>query len=214
MLDQYTKILLIGDSITDCGRARPTGTKNTGLGSGYPSYVDTILSAKYPEKLIWIENMGISGNTSKDLVDRWDTDVLEHSPDIVTLMIGINDIWRHFDQPYFSDDLITPQMYETNLGILIDKTLSAGIRLVLVTPYFLEPNREDPMRKMCDEFAAIIRKLAEEYKLPLVDVQVEFDAFLSKASTYRLSPDRVHPNNPGHYIIAEALLNTLEHGMQ
>lgn len=209
MFEKYTRILLIGDSITDVGRARPIGNKNAGMGNGYPNYVETILAAKYPEDLIWVENMGISGNTSRDLVNRWDTDVLERKPDIVTVMIGANDVWRHFDCPFFPEGLISPEKYEENMRTIIGKTLDNGIKMVLITPYYLDLLHEDPMRKMCDELGAIVKKLAKEYNLPLVDIQAKFDEYLHKASTYRLSPDRVHPNYVGHYIIAEELLRTL-----
>src|SRR5215211_5094424 len=95
-----SKLVMIGDSITDCERARPVGEGLfDALGRGYVSYMDAFLGAVYPERGIRIVNMGISGNTVRDLKGRWETDVLALKPDWVSLMIGINDVWRQFDSP-------------------------------------------------------------------------------------------------------------------
>lgn len=213
MLKPYAKIVITGDSVTDCGRARPTGARNTGLGNGYPFFVDTALAALYPEQRIFTVNTGIGGNTSCQLRDRFDTDVLEHNPDLVTIMIGINNVWRHFDiGSYFPKDLekLAPARYEQDLREMIEKTLAHKAALILITPYYLETNLQNPMRRMCDEYADIVRHLAKEYGVVLCDMQKAFDAFLAKESAYLLSADRVHPNNTGHYVIATELLKAME----
>ena len=87
MLKKYARIGITGDSVTDCGRAHPVGCRNTGLGNGYAFFVDTALSALYPEQKIWVDNTGISGNTSKQLLERFDEDVLSRNPDVITVMI-------------------------------------------------------------------------------------------------------------------------------
>src|SRR5690349_1984671 len=92
-----SKLVMIGDSITDCGRARPVGEgPYEGLGAGYVALVDGLINAASPELRIRVVNMGISGNTVRDLKARWKSDVLDLEPDWLSVMIGINDVWRHF----------------------------------------------------------------------------------------------------------------------
>jgi len=99
-IEPKTKLLMIGDSITDVGRARPIGEgRNDELGKGYVSFVDALLNSVYPQAAIRVINMGISGNTVRDLKARWQTDVLNLKPDWLSIMIGINDVWRQFDSP-------------------------------------------------------------------------------------------------------------------
>ena len=86
----------IGDSITDCERREGLFQ---GVGKGYAALVDGMLQAAYPELSIRVTDMGIGGNTVRDLQARWQTDVLDLNPDWLTVMIGINDVWRRFDQP-------------------------------------------------------------------------------------------------------------------
>jgi lysophospholipase L1-like esterase len=93
---------------------------------------------------------------------------------------------------------------------MIEKTLNMGCKLVIITPFFLEPNKNDPLRKMCDEYNAVLKKLSDEYGTYYCDVQSTFDKFMEKESAYLLSNDRVHPNSAGHYIIATELLKVLE----
>ena len=213
MLKKYARIGITGDSVTDCGRARPVGCRNTGIGNGYAFFVDTALSALYPEQKIWIDNTGIGGNTSKALLERFDDEVLSRNPDLVTIMIGINNIWRHFDiGTNFPEDLklLDIHHYESDMRKMIEKTLNTGCKLVIITPFFLEPNKNDPLRKMCDEYNAVLKKLSDEYGTYYCDLQSTFDKFMEKESAYLLSNDRVHPNSAGHYIIATELLKVLE----
>lgn len=90
-------IMLSGDSVTDAGRAYPTGTYRTGLGGGYVNRMHEIITAAYPEKKIKIVNKGISGETSRQVAARWLADLEEVKPDYATLMIGVNDVWRSYD---------------------------------------------------------------------------------------------------------------------
>lgn len=213
MLKKYALIAITGDSITDCGRTRPIGARTTGIGNGYAYFIDAAISALYPEQKIWVENTGIGGNNSRQLRERFDEDVLSRNPDVVTIMIGINNVWLHFGLgSYFEENLTsyTRENYEADLREMIEKTIKTNAKPVLLTPYFLEPNREDEMRKMCDEFADTVRRLAKEYGTYLCDIQKRFDEYMSKENAYIISNDRVHPNATGHYIIADELLKVLK----
>src|SRR5688572_22437979 len=103
---------MIGDSITDAGRARPIGEGHGQLGGGYVAMVDALIGATYPERLIRVVNVGISGNTVRDLKNRWTTDVTDLKPDWLSVMIGTNDVWRQFDAPKFPEAAVHPEEYE------------------------------------------------------------------------------------------------------
>src|SRR5690554_5891653 len=89
-IDRNTRLLFIGDSITDCGRRQDP----EGIGSGYPRLVRDYLSAKDPDNAPVVLNTGISGNRVTCLQERWKTDVLDLKPDVLSIKIGINDVWH------------------------------------------------------------------------------------------------------------------------
>jgi len=200
-------LLLTGDSITDCGRARPLGERN-GLGSGYVELVDGLLGAAYPHLRIRVLNTGIGGNRVTDLAARWPTDVLDLQPTWLSVMIGINDVWRQFDRPSDTDQ-VGPGRFESIYRELLARARPRLKGLVLMTPYFLEANRSDPMRARMDEYGRIVQKLAQEFDAIYVDTQAAFDRYLAHRPAQSLCDDRVHPNKTGHLIIAHHLLTGL-----
>jgi lysophospholipase L1-like esterase len=203
------KLLFIGDSITDCGRGRPLGQRGQ-LGAGYVSLVDSLLGAVIPEAPIRVLNTGLSGNRVIDLEARWQSDVLDLQPNWLSVMIGINDVWRQFDGAP-GEKQVDPSLFESIYRNLLDQTLSTlDGGLVLITPYYLETNREDPMRKLMDVYGDMTKKLAGEFDALLVDAQAAFDRYLTVSPTQSLCSDRVHPNGVGHMIIARAFLQALE----
>jgi lysophospholipase L1-like esterase len=211
IIEPHSKLVMIGDSITDCERTRPIGEGLfDALGKGYVSLVDSLLIANYPEHKIRVVNMGISGNTVRDLQDRWQTDVLDLNPDWLSICIGINDVWRHFDTPFQHEWQVPLDEYTKTLENLLQKTPPTLKGLILMTPYFIEPNRTDPMRIMMDEYSTVVRQLAEKYKAVLVDTQAAFDTALVHLHPMALAWDRIHPNRAGHMILARAFLQSLE----
>jgi len=202
---------MIGDSITDAERARPVGEGLfNALGRGYVSYMDALIGAAYPARGIRIVNMGISGNTVRDLRDRWDSDVLALNPDWVSVMIGVNDVWRQFDLPLQREIHVGPKEYKQLLGELIERTKPAVKGLILATPFYIEPNCGDRMRARMDEYGEIVRRLAAENDAVFVDTQAAFDEALEHYYPATLAWDRVHPTHVGHMIIARAFLKALE----
>jgi lysophospholipase L1-like esterase len=201
-------LLFIGDSITDCGREYPVGQRWNSLGGGYVSFVDSIMGAVIPETPITVLNTGISGNRVTDLEARWQSDVLFLEPNWLSVMIGINDVWRQFDSEPGAEQ-VEPEQYELVYRSLLAKTRSQLDGLVLMTPYFLETNREDPMRLKMDAYGTITKKLAVEFDAIFVDTQATFDHYLAHQPTESLCADRVHPNGLGHMILARAFLNAL-----
>lgn len=201
---------MIGDSITDFERARPVGEGLFGaIGKSYVTLVDAMLKAVAPESRIRVVNMGIGGNTTRDLLARWQEDVVDLAPDWVSILIGVNDVWRQFDSPLQTEQHVLPEEYEANLRRLVEETLPGVKGLVLLSPYFMEPNRADPMRSRMDEYGAIVNRLAGEYRLPFVDLQAEFDRYFQYYHPASVNWDRVHPDIVGHMIIARAFLKAI-----
>jgi lysophospholipase L1-like esterase len=210
-----SKLVMIGDSITDCDRARPVGEGLfEALGKGYVSLVDGLLTARYPDHRIRVVNMGASGNTVRDLQGRWQKDVLDLKPDWLSVLIGINDVWRHFDSPLQIERRVPLDEYVQTLDELLRVARPALKGLILMTPYFIEPHRADAMRAMMDRYGAAVRQLAEKHQALLVDTQAAFDASLTHLHPMTLAWDRVHPNRAGHMIIARAFLQTVEYAWQ
>lgn len=201
---------MIGDSITDCDRARPIGEGLfDALGTGYVSLVDGLLRARYPAHGIRVVNMGLSGNTVRDLQGRWQSDVLDLQPDWLSICIGINDVWRHFDTPLQPEGHVSLEEYARILETLVRTTRPTLKGLVLMTPYFIESNRADGMRAMMDDFGAVVRHLADTHDALLVDTQAAFDATLQHLHPMALAWDRVHPSRAGHMILARAFLQAI-----
>ncbi|MGI8569263.1 MAG: SGNH/GDSL hydrolase family protein [Methylocella sp.] len=203
---------MIGDSITDCGRARPIAEAvSWDLGNGYVALIHALLGATCPGQNIRIRNTGISGNTVRDLAARWQSDVLDLKPDWLSIMIGINDVWRQFDAPLQIEWHVPLDEYASILEHLVRTTRPHLKGLVLMTPYFIELNQADPMRAMMDRYSEVVRQLAGQYQAILVDTQAAFECILTAVHPMALASDRVHPNLAGHMVLARAFLQALEH---
>ena len=208
LLQKQQKLVMIGDSITDAGRTQPIAEGLFDpLGRGYVTMVEALLGATYPQLGVRVVNVGTSGNTSRDLKDRWQRDVLDLKPDWVSCMIGTNDVWRQFDLPRLTELHVLPNEYRGNLDWLISQTRPSVKGIVLMTPFFIEPNKSDPMRRRMDEYGQIVRDVARKFDAIVVDTQAAFDRVLQQYYSAALSWDRVHPNQTGHMILARAFLN-------
>ena len=205
LFNRPTTLLFVGDSITDCGRDRESG--GTDLGAGYVAQVQALLDAHHPEAKVRYLNTGISGNRVTDLEARWDVDVLAHQPDWVSVMIGINDVWRQFDNPLVEQ--VSLPAYSEKLQGLVERTLPQVQGMIVMSPFFLETNIKEPMRELMDSYGAAARAIAERNELLFVDLQAAFNAWLAYNHTSLLCEDRVHPNAVGHNIIASAFLNAV-----
>lgn len=209
-LDTGSKLLMIGDSITDCERARPIGEGLfNALGRGYVSLIDSLLQAVAPDQRIRVVNMGTSGHTVRDLEARWGTDVLDLEPDWLSIMIGINDVWRQFDSPLQVEQHVVLDVYRPTLERLVAQTRPRLKGLVLMTPFVLEPHAADPMRAMMDRYGAVTRELATRYDAVFVDTQAAFDRIMTHLHPTALAWDRIHPTQVGHMVLARAFLDAV-----
>lgn len=207
LIQDKEKILFVGDSVTDDGRARPIGEGNGfSLGYGFVRLIDSYFAVDYPERRIHTVNMGVSGNTSRDLLKRWDSDVNALEPDWVVLCIGFNDVWRQFDLPSVSECGVCPEEYRQNLNAIADKTKA---KMIWMTPYYLEPNKADPMRARMDEYGAICKEEAAKRGIPCIDLQEKFADILKYRYPAFITWDRIHPGPVGSVVIARAFLKQI-----
>ena len=197
----------VGDSITDCGRLRPVG-EGGGVGDGYVFFVDALINAAYPERHVRLLNTGISGNTVRDLAARWRRDVLALHPTWVSVMIGTNDVWRQFDSYAFA--AVMPDEFERVYRSLVLLTRPNLDGMVLMTPFYIQPNRTDLMRARMDEYGAIVKRIAADLDCLFVDTQAAFDSACESIDPFSIAADRVHPSPYGSAILARALLKELD----
>jgi len=196
------KILFIGDSITDCARYKD---QDASLGQGYVLMTAGQLMQTYPEKDIEVINKGISGNKVTDLLARFKRDCINYQPDIVSIFVGINDVWHESNR----NDGVDADLFETLYEILIQliKKHVPHAKIILMEPAAL---CTDAIAKDFPVIApglkinqTIIKKIADKHQLIHVPLQGMFeDALKIKPVTYWLY-DGVHPSPVGHKMIAD-----------
>lgn len=195
-------IVFAGDSVTDMNKEQFEN-----MGRGYVRVVDNMLATYYPEKAIRVTNAGISGNTSRDLLNRFEKDVLKLNPDYVSICIGINDVWRQFDNPAGRIFAVEIDEYESNLEKMITSINKKVKKVFIMSPYYMEPNKQDLMRARMDEYGAVCKKLAEKYDCEFIDLQKMFNNYFKYKHSSFIAWDRVHPNLVGATLIAKEFLS-------
>lgn len=199
------KILFIGDSITDDGR---TYEDFYNLGYGYPRYFKDMVRLNLQADDIEIINKGISGNRVCDLEARWQEDCLDIKPDLLSILIGINDTWRRFDS---NDETTTQEFYDCYRRILTSfKEECPNAEILMIEPFVLPyPADRKDWRVDLDPKIQAVRELAAEF----ADYYIALDGKMAekaiKLSPEALAGDGVHPTDMGHLFIAQEIMNTL-----
>lgn len=198
-------ILFQGDSITDARRDKKTQTANDAksLGYGYPAHIGGGLLRDYAGKGIEVHNRGISGNKVPDLDARWDVDCLDLKPNILSILIGVNDIWHMLNGRYDG----TAEVYRDGLLALLKRTQAAlpETTLVICEPFVLKCGAVD--ESWFPEFETR-RAYAEEVAKSVGSIWVPFQQELDKAVAAGTTPeywagDGVHPSIAGHALMAK-----------
>lgn len=206
------RILFLGDSITDNNRIYGNDAR---LGLGFPLITAGVLSADYPEANFTFFNRGINGNRIEHILDRLDRDCLALKPDILVLLIGINDTWHNLDSETFGSQEEAVCFKETYRTVL-EKVTAAGIKRILILEPYVLPYPQDRMnwRKDLDQKIASIRYLAGEFcceYIPLDGVLAE-KAIATSPKYY--AEDGVHPTIAGDGVIAKEILSRIEYVKQ
>ncbi len=213
LLNKNETFLLIGDSVTDCGRRMPEGEggfTHDAWGFGYVELLRGYLFAKYPHLDLRIINKGISGQQAPDLAKRWQKDVMDYKPSVVSILIGINDVWRKFDATNVDWQQCDIELYEKSLEEIITKTLSITKNIIVQTPFFIDNNKDDAMFIEMRKYSKVCENLAKKYDLFFVDTQLAFDEILKDLHPYKISSDRIHPNVIGHTVLMNGVIKVLE----
>lgn len=194
-------ILFQGDSITDAGRSR---TEDDILGEGYPMFASSWLAAARPGETYRFLNRGISGNTVVDLKNRWTEDCIDLKPDVVSILIGINDTWRRYTDNKITSADSFEEDYRTILTRVQQELHST---LVLIEPFLLPVAQElEKFREDLDPKIQVVRRLAREFGAILVPMDGIFAAASADREPAFWAADGVHPSRAGHCLVAQAWL--------
>jgi len=192
LLKAGDQIVCMGDSIT--------------AGGGYLRDMDAVFAQQYPDlKLPKIINAGVSGNKAENCIARFEKDVLSKKPNVLTLNIGINDVWHRMKAPHDPNVLAT---YKENVGKMIDQAQAAGIKVILLAPTVIYEDPQAEGQKRLALYVNAMKELAAEKKCGFVDLhQMFLDALAKKpegAGDKWLTGDGVHMKPLGNAIMALA----------
>lgn len=194
--------LFIGDSITDAGRF---DDEDRHLGDGYVRRLDEAFAASGRD--VRVINTGIGGHRADHLRARWAEDATAHNPELLSILIGVNDMWRRYD----SDDPTTTEAFEENYRAMlggIDRSTTRTV--VMIEPFLLPVNDEQrAWREDLDPKIEVVRRLAAESGAILVPADVHLTALAAESSPEQVAFDGVHPTDAGHRALADLWVRTV-----
>ncbi len=212
-LPEKLTVLFQGDSITDAFRNRATYYPNNmqGMGNGYVHHIVTHLMGNYPTTQWQCYNRGISGNKVFQLAERWEDDCMQLKPDVLSVLIGVNDFWHTLTSNYDG----TVETYESDLRALLNSTKKTfpNIKMLIGEPFVVKGGTAIIAEKWFPAFAAYqkaARKVAQELGAALVPYQQVFDDALKVAPVSYWCADGVHPSLAGAYLMSKAWLAAFE----
>ena len=212
LFEKGNTVLFQGDSITDAGREKEKEFPNNphSFGSGYAFLAASALLNALPEKELAIYNRGISGNKVYQLSDRWQKDCIDLNPDVLSILIGINDYW-HFRNGKYNG---TVEIYENDFRKLLQRTKSKlpDVKLVICQPFAVLNTSavDETWVEPVKTFQAAAKKIATEFDAVWVPFQEVFDEAVKHAPATYWTGDGVHPAMPGAQLMAEAWLRAVE----
>ena len=212
LLTKGNTLLFQGDSITDAGREKEKELPNNArsFGSGYAFLAASRLMNELPGHDLTLYNRGISGNKVYQLAERWEKDCLSLKPDLLSILIGINDYW-HMRNGHYDG---TVGVYEDDYRALLQLTKEKlpGINLVICQPFAVTNTSavDESWMEPVKEFQAVARKMATEFNAIWVPFQDVFDEAVKHAPAVYWTHDGVHPSMAGAQLMAEAWLRSVE----
>ncbi len=208
-------VLFQGDSITDAGRSREKAdvpNQQPALGNGYSWLAAAGLLVDHADASLKVFNRGVSGNKVYQLAERWDADCLGLKPNLLSILIGVNDIWHKLNGQYQG----TVEIYERDYIALLERTRKAlpNIKLVICEPFVLRFGAvNDKWFPEFEEYRAAAKRVAEKFKAPFVAFQAMFDQAVKYAPPEHWAKDGVHPSSSGASLMAHEWLRTVSHGL-
>ena len=211
MDNNQLKILFFGDSITDACRNRDAhiGTADS-YGVGYVRAVAGALTSKNPKQYTII-NRGIGGNRIVDLYARIKSDMWNHNPDVLSILIGINDIWHEIKY----NNGVDLDRFEKVYRMILQGTLERlpTVKIVLLEPFVLEGRAtKEEMERFLEvkEYSKVVKKLAEEYNCYFLELQEDFERKAEEFGAEYYLADGVHPSVAGAQLIADKWLQLFD----
>jgi lysophospholipase L1-like esterase len=205
-------ILFQGDSITDTGRSREkegAANEQAGLGNGYASIAAAALLLDHPKADLRIFNRGISGNKVFQLSERWEKDCLSLKPNLLSILIGVNDIWHTLNGNYQG----TAEIYERDYRALLERTRQTlpKVKLVICEPFVLRCGAVgDKWFPEFDHYRAAAKRVADHFHATFVPFQGMFNEAVKYAPPEHWAKDGVHPSSAGAALMAHAWLRKVE----
>lgn len=211
-LSKGQTILFQGDSITDSGRNRDDTGFNTSkvLGSGYPMLAAASTLEKHADLQLKIFNKGVSGNKVYQLVDRWDNDCIALKPDVLSILIGVNDIWHKLNGQYNG----TVEIYRKDYIAMLEMTkrLLPGVKLIIGEPFGVRGIKavNDNWYPEFNEYQKAAREIAVQFDAAFIPYQSIFDAAQKFAPGSYWTGDGVHPTLAGAQLMAQAWVSVVK----
>ena len=204
MIQPGDRILFQGDSITDCGRVRGQKRGANHVGDGYVAQLAGWFQALRPELRVEVLNRGCSGDRTAELLTRWQVDCLDLRPQVLSLKIGVNDVWRKLGTWNGQTYIALPE-YVANVEQLLAQARKAGIRdLVLISPTTITQDNHSEINDLLGDYALAVRELAARYEAVWVDARTPLLHARAGRPEVPWTPDGCHPSAAGHGLIAAA----------
>ena len=205
-------ILFQGDSITDAHRKKDDLAPNSSsaLGGGYPFFAGGELLCRGAGKNFQVYNRGISGNKVYQLAERWDTDCLALKPNVLSILVGVNDFWHTLVNGYKG----TIETYRDDYKKLLDRTRAAlpSVKLIIGEPYAINGVKavDDKWYPVFNEYRAAAREIADSYGAVFVPYQEVYEKAMKSAPGSYWTADGVHPSLAGARLMAEAWMRAVK----
>jgi len=198
-------ILFQGDSLTDGGRC---GTAD-GLGNGYVAMVRALMVARHGDLKVTIANRGVSGDRSVELLARWQADCVALRPQVLSIMVGVNDVWR-LRGAWNGQTFVDAAEYRANCSAMISQALAVGVRtLAIASPTTICEENDSELSRLLEERAAIVRELAAQFGCRYVPTREAYLKALSDHREVRWTTDGCHPTQAGHALLAGIWLEAM-----
>jgi lysophospholipase L1-like esterase len=199
------KIVFQGDSITDAGRDK---RNYHDMGNGYPKYASAMIAEAFPDTAFEFINQGISGNRTDQLFDRLYLDAIAFEPDIISILIGINDIWHRHGSARIET---TDEQFATNYRAILERLKKqTNAKIVMLSPFLLDNEEKETWRPEVERLLPIVRSLAAEFADAYVPLDKLFeDALKAQPEPQYYSADGVHPNANGAEFIGKHYFNAI-----
>lgn len=194
-------IVFIGDSITEAGKFEDPEQ----IGTGYVRVIHDYLRTTYPIGKMKIMNKGIGGDRITDLALRWQADVIDLQPEIVSISVGINDVWRQLDNPGMEQ--VYPDDFEKIYDDLLKQVRKdTNAQIILMEPTIIEENLNSVGNENLKPYVEIVNTLAEKYDAVLVQTHRSFTKYVEANNGYQVTTDGVHMNSAGNMLMATCWL--------